>query len=424
MTSAYTTFEVPPLRVVCAPSTTDVVYAGIALDAGTRHELPDESGMAHLVEHMTFKGTGRLTSLQIINRLESVGADLNAFTGKEETVYYSVFMKEHLSRALNLLLDIVFHSTYPQHELVKEVEVVCDEIESYNDSPPELIYDDFEAMLFPGHPLGRNILGDAACLRRYTSAHLQAFARRQYHPGRAVLFVMGNVSPERVRRLVEQSRAFPLSSAADEAPASGATLPPDAACKSLLPAACPEPRIISKPVHQAHVMLGATAYPFSHPDYMAQALLNNILGGPGLNSRLAMSLRERRGLVYTVESTLNAYTDVSVWSVYFGCDPSDVRRCLRLVHRELERLVGSALTPRTLAAAKRQMKGQLGISYDNFENVAIGMGKRYLHYGVVASPSELMARIDALSAADLLRVAQEVFSPQRLSTLAYMPQES
>ena len=200
-------FTVGLLRVVCAPSPTDVVYAGIAVDAGTRDELAFESGMAHLVEHMTFKGTSRRTSMQILNRMEAVGADLNAFTGKEDTVYYSVFLKEHLARAIDLLLDLVFHSTYPQAELDKEVEVVCDEIESYNDTPAELIYDDFEALLFPGHPLGRNILGDATRLREYQSTDLQAFTRRLYHPEHCVLFVRGNVRPEAVRRLV--ARAMP-----------------------------------------------------------------------------------------------------------------------------------------------------------------------------------------------------------------------
>ena len=409
----YSTFHVGSLRVICAPSATNVVYAGIAMDAGTRHELPSESGMAHLVEHMTFKGTERRTSMQILNRMESVGADLNAFTGKEETVYYSVFLKEHLARAIDLLLDIVFHSTYPQAELEKEVEVVCDEIESYYDSPAELIYDDFEALLFPEQPLGRNILGDATRLRQYKSADLQAFTQRLYHPDRAVLFVRGNVQPEAVRHLLERRiAAIPHFAAKQQffTPQPQAAIPHEAQFLTL-----------SKAVHQAHVMLGAKAYPFGHPLYMAQALLGNILGGPGLNSRLALSLRERRGLVYTVESTLNTYTDTGVWSVYFGCDPSDVKRCLRLVHTELNRLLDHPLSARALAAAKRQMKGQLGVSYDNFENVAIGMAKRYLHYSVVLSPAQLFAQIDAVTTDELLQVASDVFTPARLTTLIYQP---
>ena len=189
------------LRVILAPSATDVVYAGIAVATGTRHELDSESGMAHLVEHMTFKGTQRLTSMQILNRMESVGGDLNAYTGKEETIYYATFLRQHLKRAIPLLLDIVFNSTFPQEELDKEVEVVIDEIESYNDSPAELIYDDFEALLFPNHPLGRSILGNANRLRQYRTSDLQAFARRTYSPERAVLFVKGNVTEKEVKTL-------------------------------------------------------------------------------------------------------------------------------------------------------------------------------------------------------------------------------
>ena len=198
------TFSLPSgLRVVLAPSATDVVYAGIAVATGTRHELDSESGMAHLVEHMTFKGTPDLSSVQILNRIESVGGDLNAYTGKEETIYYATFLRQHLRRALPLLMDIVFHSTFPQEELEKEREVVIDEIESYNDSPAELIYDDFEALLFPGHPLGRNILGDAGRLRQYTSADLLDFVRRTYGPDRAVLFVKGKVTVEEIIRIAD-----------------------------------------------------------------------------------------------------------------------------------------------------------------------------------------------------------------------------
>lgn len=426
----YSLFNVGPLRIICTPAATNVVYAGIAMDVGTRDELPTESGMAHLVEHMTFKGTRQRSSLQILNRMESVGADLNAFTGKEETIYYSVFLKEHLARAIDLLTDIVFHSTYPQAELEKEVEVVCDEIESYNDSPAELIYDDFESLLFPGHPLGRNILGDAERLHQYTSAHLQAFTQRLYHPARAVLFVQGQVDPEQVRHLVEKAMLpYVTEAEANPAPSAGRGIHANS------PAACldtqPDGRTVvgqhssglsvvrHKPVHQAHVMIGTTAYPFTHPLYMAQALLNNMLGGPGLNSRLALSLRERRGLVYTVESNLTAYTDTTVWSVYLGCDPADVKRCLRLVQKELERLAAAPLPARTLNAAKRQMKGQLGVSYDNFESVAIGAAKRYLHYGTTIAPAQFFAQIDAITSSELQQVAATLFQPERLTTLIY-----
>jgi len=439
-------FKVGPLRVICIPSVTDVIYAGIAMGCGTRHEQPGESGMAHLVEHMTFKGTQRRSSLQIINRMEAVGADLNAFTGKEETVYYSVFLKEHLSRAADLLLDIVFNSVYPQEELEKEVEVVCDEIESYNDSPAELIYDEFESLLFPGHPLGRNILGDAERLRQYSAADLKAFTSRLYCPERSVFFVKGNVDDKVLKRILSKKLALHHASDSVSALQNQEMTKPaednytsDSSTRQSQPLA---PIVSSsadfskanthntrssvirrfKPVHQAHVMIGAEAYSFTHPQYMAAALLNNIIGGPGLNSRLALALRERRGLVYTIESVLTPYTDTGVWSVYFGCDAADINRCLRLVYSELHRFT-TPLSQRALNAAKRQFKGQLGVSYDNFESVAIGTAKRYLHYGLLTSPAELFAQIDALTADQIQQTAIELFQPERLITLIYQPGE-
>mgnify|MGYP002861155052 CR=1 FL=1 len=425
------------LRIVVDHRPGQVVYCGLAVDAGTRHQTDAEPGMAHFVEHASFKGTERRRAWHILNRMEAVGGELNAYTGKEHTVYYCACLRQHLRRALDLLFDITLHSTYPQQELEREVEVVIDEIESYNDSPSELIYDDFEALLFPDHPLGRNILGDAERLHQYTSADLQAFTRRLYCPSRAVLFVQGQVMPEQVKRLVEKgmeahSRTPQEGAKPTPSPSLGrgdiqakvkherAPLPKEGlgmGFQGLLREASLIVR--HKPVHQAHVMLGTTAYPFTHPDYMAQALLNNILGGPGLNSRLALSLRERRGLVYTVESNLTAYTDTSVWSVYLGCDPSDVNRCLRLVQKELARLADAPLSDRTLNAAKRQMKGQLGVSYDNFENVAIGAAKRYLHYGSAVTPAQLFQQIDAVTAEQLQQVAATLFQPERLTTLVY-----
>ena len=406
------------LRVILAPSATDVVYAGIAVATGTRHELDSESGMAHLVEHMTFKGTQRLTSMQILNRMESVGGDLNAYTGKEETIYYATFLRQHLKRAIPLLLDIVFNSTFPQEELDKEVEVVIDEIESYDDSPAELIYDDFEALLFPNHPLGRSILGNADRLRQYRTSDLQAFTRRTYSPERAVLFVKGNVSVEEVKKIMKNERVKsekyndPVSTSKHSALES----------KTDFSLFTPSLFTYKKPVHQAHVMLGSRGYAATDPRYYGLFLLNNLLGGPAMNSRLSLALRERTGLVYTVESNLTAYTDTGVWSVYFGCDAEDLKRCLRLVHRELRRLIDRPLSPRALNAAKQQLLGQLGISYDHFENVALSMGKRYLHYHRVLTPAEIAQSIEDLTPEDLQSIATEIFNPDRLTTLIYQPE--
>ena len=400
--------------MLLTPSPTDVVYVGVAVAAGTRHERDEESGMAHLVEHMTFKGTRHRSSLQVLNHMESVGGDLNAYTGKEETIYYCSCMRQHLRRAIRLLTDIVFDSTYPQHELEKEVEVVIDEIESYNDSPAELIYDDFEALLFPGQSLGRNILGSAERLRQYRSEDVCRFARRAYTPDRAVLFVKGNVS------MKEIIAALPATSGMESRIAGRDEEPQYQLTHSLTDGGGGEASVtLAKGTHQAHVMIGAQAYAATDSRYMGLFLLNNILGGPAMNSRLCLALRERAGLVYTVESNYTAYTDTGVWSVYFGCDPEDVRRCQLIVQRELRRLTERPLPPRTLAATKRQLKGQLGIASDHFENTALGMAKYYLHYHHVSSLEERYRLVDELTAEDLLSIARDIFDPSRLRTLIY-----
>ena len=401
------------MRIICAPGQTDVVYLGIAVDAGTRHELPSESGMAHFTEHMSFKGTRRRSARQVISCMESVGGDLNAFTGKEETVYYCTCLQQHVSRAIDLLLDIALQSTYPQEEMQREVEVVIDEIESYQDQPSELIYDEFESLLFPGHPLGRNILGDADTLRTFRSDDMQRYAQRLYHPERMVLYVLGNVEPEKVLRIVEKIDPPQPSLKGRE----NVSFQPFEG-KESSPFKGEIERV--RGTHQAHVVVGAQTFGGDDPRHLHMYFLSNMLGGPAMSSRLNLALRERNGLVYTVESNHTTYTDTGVWSVYYGCDAKDRARCRRLVLRELDKLMQSPMSQRTLDAARRQLKGQIGISYDNFENVAIGMAKRYLHYGETLSKEELFDRLDAITPEDLLTTAQTVFSPERLLTLEYV----
>lgn len=407
----YTTRTLPcGLRIICAPSPTDVVYCGMAVDSGTRDELDRESGIAHFTEHLSFKGTSRRKAWHIINRMESVGGDLNAYTGKEETVFYSTFPREHFNRAIDLLFDILLHSTYPQHEMEKEVEVVIDEIESYNDSPNELIYDDFESLLFPSHALGRSILGKADVLRSMQSADIQQYVRRQYRLDRMVLFVYGNIPFSTILRQVE--KAIGNYVAPTDAPV--ARIPFTTA-----PTQQNGPVVVEKNTHQAHVMMGCRCFGGNDPRHFHLYFLNNLLGGPSMNCRLNLALREHNGLVYTVESNMVCYTDCGVWSVYFGCDPQDVDRCCRLVNAELQRLVDAPLSERALENAKRQLKGQVRVSYDNFENVAIGMGKRFLHYGTVQTQETLYRRIDALTAQELWQTAREFFVPQQMTTLIY-----
>ena len=395
------------LRIIHLPSTSPVVYCGYAVAAGTRDEEPGREGMAHFCEHTTFKGTVRRTAMQILNRLESVGGDLNAFTNKEDTVYYSAILKEHFPRAVELLTDIVFQSTYPQTEIDKEVEVICDEIESYNDSPAELIYDDFENAVFAGHPLGHNILGRAETLRTYTTDDALAFTKRFYRPENTVFFVSGDVDFNTVVRLLKRATAeFPSATPLiDVTPT--AVLPPY------------EPKTIKhdRGTHQAHVMIGNRAYSATHPLRIPLYLLNNMLGGPGMNARLNVILRERRGLVYSVESSMVCYGDTGLWSVYFGCDPHDVNRCVRLVKGEFKRLMGKPLPEKTLAAAKRQIKGQLAVACDNNENFAIDFGKSFLHFGDEKDIEKLYQKIDAVTAEQIQQVAKEIFDKDSLATL-------
>jgi len=396
------------LRVIHLPSVSQVVYCGYQIAAGTRNELPGEEGLAHFCEHLTFKGTERRNALQIINALEGVGGELNAFTNKEDTVFYAAISKEHFLRAVDVLTDIVFHSTYPQHEMDKEVEVVCDEIESYNDSPAELIYDEFENILFEGHPLGHNILGRADLLHSYTTADALRFVQRYYRPDNAVFFVYGDIDFKRLVRNLEKQE-FREDGRQKERPAINESFKEEIS----------ETLTLEKDTHQAHVMLGTRSYPYEDPRRMTLYLLNNLLGGPGMNARLNLSLREHHGLVYTVESAMTSYSDTGAWSVYFGCDHNDIRRCLRLVRHELNRMMQKPLSDRQLAAAKRQLKGQIAIACDNHEQFALDFGRSFLHHGQERHLDALYRRIDAITADEIQQVACELFKPKRLLTLIF-----
>ena len=395
------------LRIIHAQNQSAVAYCGYAIDAGTRDEAENEQGMAHFVEHLIFKGTQKRHSWHILNRMEHVGGDLNAYTNKEETVVYSAFLVEHFPRAVELLTDIVFHSTYPQAEIDKEVEVIIDEIQSYEDTPSELIFDDFEELVFPNHPLGRNILGKPELLRQFKSEDALRFTNRYYRPDQMVFFVQGNVDFKRVVRLLEK--------AVSDIPA---TITERNRIKPEL--YIPQNKTIYRDTHQAHVMIGCRSYDTHDKKRTALYLLNNILGGPGMNSRLNVALRERSGLVYNVEANLTSYTDTGIFSIYFGTDQEDVKRCLRLVHKELKRLREKPLSSTQLATAQKQIIGQIGVAADNFENNALNMAKTYLHYNKYEEPQEVYKRIQSLTPQDLWEVANEMFREENLSTLIYL----
>ena len=436
------------LRIIHLPSDSKVVYCGYQINAGTRNEEPGEEGLAHFCEHVTFKGTERRKAWHILNCLESVGGDLNAYTNKEGTVYYSAILKEHIARAVDLLSDIVFHSVYPQAEIDKEVEVICDEIESYNDSPAELIYDEFENILFKGSPLGHNILGTAEQVRSFTTEDALRFTRKLYRPDNAIFFAYGDIDFKKLVKLVGRALADDDSGKlaeedchadfADGADFSGGTgFAGDensitteksvSSVKSVGPKNYPsvgeeiagQTIVMQKNTHQAHVMIGTRAYDVNDDRRMPLYLLNNILGGPGMNAKLNLALREHNGLVYTVESTMVAYGDTGTWSIYFGCDEHDIKRCLRLVRKELDRMMEKPLSDSQLKAAKKQIKGQIGVACDNRENFALDFGKSFLHYGWEKNVDCLYEQVEAITSQQIQDVARELFDKDSLITLIF-----
>lgn len=397
------------LRVIYEHKPSAVLYCGYVVCAGTRHEAPSDSGMAHFIEHMTFKGTNRRRACHITNGLERVGGDLNAYTTKQETVYYATVLKQDFKRAADLLTDIVFHSTYPQHEIDKEVEVICDEIDSYKDSPSELIFDDFESRMFPNQPLGRDILGSAERLRSYTTADALRFTHQYYHPQNAAFYVYGDIPFRQVVQTLE--RLLPASDFSEEFITFVQPTP--------VPTAQANEQIVHKDTHQAHVLVGGPTFAGTDDRRFAMVILNNMLGGPGMNSRLNLSLREKAGLVYSVDAYLNTYPDTGFWNVYFGCDAHDIKRCRRLLERELVRFIEKPLTTSQLHAAQKQLCGQIGISTDAAEGYALAMGKTFAHYNRHRDVAQLIEDIQSVTAEELQKVAAEVYDPQRLTTLIY-----
>ena len=430
------------LRIIHLPSDSQVVYCGYQINAGTRNEEPGEEGLAHFCEHVTFKGTERRKAWHILNCLESVGGDLNAYTNKEGTVYYSAILKEHIARAVDLLSDIVFHSVYPQAEIDKEVEVICDEIESYNDSPAELIYDEFENILFKGSPLGHNILGTAEQVRAFKTEDALRFTRKLYRPDNAIFFAYGDIDFKKLVRLLQRALAddesvvklaeekLPQISQITQISRDENSIAEEksvSSVKSVGPKNYPSVRdeiagqtiVMQKNTHQAHVMIGTQAYDVNDDRRMPLYLLNNMLGGPGMNAKLNLALREHNGLVYTVESTMVSYGDTGTWSIYFGCDEHDVKRCLRLVRKELDKFMQKPLSDAQLKAAKKQIKGQIGVACDNRENFALDFGKSFLHYGWEKNVDRLYEQVDEITAAQIQAVAQELFDKDRLTTLIF-----
>ena len=403
------------VQIVHRKTTSPVVYVGLMIGAGTRHEQPNENGMAHYIEHCLFKGTEHYTARQIINHIEGIGGEINAYTTKEETTFYAATLNNHFRTTLHLLADMVLRPTFNKKETDKEVTVILDEIESYNDSPSELIYDDFENMIFEGSSLAMPILGTKKTLKRISKSpqYPLDWMAQHYRPERFVLFVLGNVTTKQVIAAAEKE----LLSFSPYRPIASSPITHSEASYSQSPIACS--RTYKRHTHQTHIMLGSHAYPIGHPKQLTMFLLNNILGGGSMSSRLYLSLREKHGLVYNIDSQAVPLSDTGYWNIYLACEPQHKDQCLELCHKELQTLRDVRLTSSQLQRALRQLEGQMAISAENQENNALAMAKQMLYHHHAPAWQETFAKVQQITPAQLQEVANEVFDTKKIATLLY-----
>lgn len=397
------------VQIVHRKTNSPVVYVGLMIGAGTRHEQANENGMAHYIEHCVFKGTEHYNARQIINHIEGIGGEINAYTTKEETTFYAATLCNHFRTTLHLLADMVLRPTFNKKETDKEVTVILDEIESYNDSPSELIYDDFENMVFEGSSLAMPILGTKKTLRRISKSPDIAlnWMKTHYRPERMVLFVLGNVTTQQVVAAAERELGE-LSSSTSTTSTTSTTSNPSATT-----------RTYRRHTHQTHIMLGARSYPIGHPKQLTMYLLNNILGGSSMSSRLYLTLREKYGLVYNIDSQAVPLSDTGYWNIYLACEPQHKEQCLELCHKELKQLRDTRLTAAQLQRALRQLEGQMAISAENQENNALAMAKQMLYHHHAPAWQETFAKVKEITPTQLQDVANEVFAPEKIYTLLY-----
>ena len=403
------------VKIVHRQTPSPVAYVGVMVGAGTRDELPEENGMAHYIEHCVFKGTAHHSARQIIHAIEGIGGEINAYTTKEETTFYAAILCEHVQLTLHLIAEMILQPTFKKEETDKERMVILDEIESYNDSPSELIYDDFENLVFSGTSLEMPILGTKKTLRHISSKpdFPLNWMKTHYTPDRMVVFCQGNIKPEKIFKLAEKEFSGVTSRNTREIPAKYPRNTRENGLEN------EHERSFKKHTHQVHAMLGGKAYPIGHENQLTMFLLNNILGGGSLNSRLNLSLREAKGLVYTIESTYTPLSDTGYWCVYWACDPEDFPLCRELVENELHKFRTHPMTESGLKHSMEQLRGQLAISAQNQENSALAMAKSVLYRGEAPSWQEVMARIEQTTPEQLLKVAQEIFIPEKTFILTY-----
>ena len=400
------------VKIVHRWTPSPVAYVGVMVGAGTRDESPEENGMAHYIEHCVFKGTNRHSARAIIHAIEGIGGEINAYTTKEETTFYAAILAEHVQLTLHLIAEMILQPAFKKEETDKERMVILDEIESYNDQPSELIYDDFENLVFSGSTLAMPILGTKKTLRHISSKpeYAKNWMAQHYTPERMVVFCQGNIKPEKIFRLAEREFGH-LSGEA------GLTAKRSISDNGL---SAPErERSFKRHTHQVHAMLGGRAYKIGDDNQLGLFLLNNILGGGSLNSRLNLSLRESKGLVYTVESTYTPLSDTGYWCIYWACDPQDYDQSLGLVRHELDKLRETALSDSALRHALIQLRGQLAISAQNQENSALAMAKSVLYRGEAPSWEQTMKKIEHSTPQQILKIAQEIFEPKNAYILTY-----
>jgi len=383
-----------------------VAHCGLMINAGSRDETESEHGIAHFIEHMLFKGTKKRKAYHILSRLEDVGGELNAYTTKEETAVHASFMKEHYERAIEIISDITFNSVYPSKEIEKEKEVVIEEINSYKDNPAELIFDDFEEQIFLNQPIGRNILGKFETVRLFTQKKIFSFISNNYNTSQMVFCSVGNISDEKIVRLFK--RYF------SEIPSR--IIPAKTLKKWLYE---PSSVIRNMNTYQNHCIIGNVAYDLKNKRRMGMFLLNNILGGQGLNSRLNLSLREKNGFAYNVESTYNPYCDTGVFSIYFGTDSHNLEKSISIAESELKKLRSIRLGTIQLSKAKNQIKGYLARGYENHESLMLSLGKSLLVFNKIDSIEDICEKIDNVTSPEILETANEIFDRTKLSTLIY-----
>ncbi len=396
------------LRVVHIPRKGNAVcYCGLMIEAGSRDELESELGIAHFIEHSLFKGTRKRKTFHILNRLDSVGGEINAYTSKEDTVIHCSFLSEHSERAIELIADISFNSTFPKKEIDKEKDVIIDEINSYMENPSEVIFDEFDDLIFEGHSLGLPILGKSESVRKFTQKDIFQFQSRRYHPEMMVFSFYGDIPPKKIKRLCEKH----LSTFKGDGILTQRTSVPEY-----------DPKQITKKIdsQQAHAIIGSRAYSVEDDKKLPFLVLNNLLGGPAMNTMLNLNIREKHGIAYNLESHFQTFSDTGIFQVYIGTDKGQMNRGLKLIHKELKNCRDKKLGTRQLHNAKEQLKGHIALSNDGGSNVMLAMAKSIILYDKTEDLEVILKRIDDISAMDILDVANEVMDEDQLSTLIYL----